>query len=488
MTSSGTSPATGSIADPTTRRGALAVGRREIMAGGLGAGALLALPDLSLAGHPAARSVSSAAAVSSGSAASSSGSAAQYVLLYGVPETTLPGGSVAAAMSPAAKAKSLPQPKPVAAQLAAMPVPSPDGSSVALVTVDEASGAAQVTLTLVNSASAVVEAQGSVTLAGIEDGTSIIATPVFGPGTTTIALVLGVTEPTAKRPAVKLDANTGAKIPFEAVTWVSHHELAYFDTADGTFTGPFSLDNAPALALHTVAANSSDLFLWTTAEPQPGQRKGTAPPLPSLSVFPLGSGTARLRTASPGPWPGGEPVVTLASGDVARFVNGRTVQVASAGNGDISQTTITALARPLAKPSAVTMTTRADGTTLLTKPGAGRAVITDPGQSFKVKAQVDFPVPPYPGGGPATKAVLSASGETLFVLGGAKAGGLSAYDVATGKLTASYSQGAHYNGVYLLPSGHLLAVGPVNPRLAFFSPGLELLGTETTSLQIAAAF
>lgn len=450
-----------------------------MLVGGLGAGAVLALPDLSILGHPAPES---------GSSAVSSGTSGRYVLLYGVPESTGPGGQVAAAMSPVTKVKSLPQAKPVAAQLAASPVASPDGTSLALVTVDNVTGGAKVTLTLVNSASAVVEKQGSLKLTGLAKGTSIIATPVFAPGTTTIALVLGVTEPTNHRMAVKVDRATGAKVPFQAVTYVSHHQLAYFDTRTGAFTGPFSLRNGPVLALHTAAANSSDLFLWTTAEPQPGQRKGTPPPMPRLSAFPLGSGRARFQAAAPMPWPGGEPVVTLASGDVARFVNGRTVQIASARNGDVTQSTIGALSRALAKPSSVTMSTRPDGTVFVTKPGAGRAVIIDPADSFRVRHQVDFAPPPYPNGGPSSKAILSASGEILFVLGGKNQGGLSAYDVATGKLTANYSRGAHYNGLYLLPNDHLLAVSGANPRLAFFSQHLELLGTATTNLQVAAAF
>jgi hypothetical protein len=460
----------------------LRLSRREILAGGVGAGALIALPDLSLAGRFGGR------AVTSGAPASSAKSASRYVLIYGVPDSSAPGASIEAAMSPAAKAKTLPQPKAVAAQLAALPVASPNQESVALVTVENVSRGASVTLTLVNAASAVVEKKGTLAITGIADGSSIIATTVFAPGTTTIALVLGITEPTDKRPAVKKDPRTGQKVPFDAVTWVSHHELAYFDTATGTFSGPFSLNDAPALALHSAGANSSDLFVWTTAEPQPGTKKGTQAPLPWVSAFPLGTGKARLRVPSPAPWPGGEPVATLAGGDVARFVNGSAVQVASAQTGEVTQTKISALSGPLAKPGAVTMTARPDGSVFIAKPAAGRAVLTDPQDSFSVKAQVDFPAPAYPGGGPASKAVLSASGDTLYVLGGAKAGGLSAYSVATGKMTASYSHSAHYNALYLLPSGDLLAMSAANPRLAFFSPDLEQIGTASTTLQIAAAY
>jgi WD40 repeat protein len=97
-------------------------------------------------------------------------------------------------------------------------------------------------------------------------------------------------------------------------------------------------------------------------------------------------------------------------------------------------------------------------------------------------------VPASPLGAPLSKAVLSASGDTLYVLGAAKTGGVSAYDVATGKLTASYSHGGGYSGLYLLPSGTLLAVSAANPRLTFYSSSLSPLGTVETSLQISAAF
>jgi hypothetical protein len=474
----------GKAASPGSVR-ALGLSRREILAGGAGAGALIALPDASLAGRTTARSAGSAA-----SGASAPGS--RFVLLYGTPPAEpFPGGSVASALTPATKAAALPAAKPVAVTLAAMPVSSPDQSTVALVTVDDGPGQATVTLTLVDSATATIEKQGSVAITGIADGTNILAKPVFAPGTTTIALVLAITQPSDKRLVTKQDPRTGAAVPMQAVTWTSHHALAYFDTASGAFTGPFHLDNAPALALTTAAANASDLFVWTTAEPQPDPSTKSRPrpvPLPWVSVFPLGSGQARLRVPSPAPWPAGEPVVTLPSGDAARLVNGRTVQVSSARTGEVTQTTIAALNVPRAKPSAVTMQTRPDGTVFITKPAIGRAVIADPADSFRVRSQVDFPVPATPLGAPTSKAVLSASGDTLYVLGGGQAGGLSAYDVATGTLTASYSHGVRYDGVYQLPTGTVLAVSAANPRLTFFSPALSPLGTAATNLQISAVF
>jgi hypothetical protein len=449
-----------------------------MLAGGVGAGALIALADLSLSDR-------SAASASSGSAGS------RYVLLYGTPESRpITGGSVAAAKSPASRATSLPAPKPVIAALAAAPVSSPDQSSVALVTVDTVPGGATVTLTLVDSATAAIRKRGSVTITGIADGTSILPTPVFAPGAATIAMVLAITQPSDKRLVVKRDARTGAAMPMQAVTWTSHHALAYFDPGSGAFTGPFHLGNAPALALTTAAANDSDLFLWTTAEPQasPSKTASRSAALPWVSVFPLGSGAARLSVPSPAPWPASEPVVTLATGDVARLVNGRAVQVSSARTGDVTQTTIGALNVPRAKPSAVVMESRPDGTVFISKPGIGTAVVADPSDSFRVTAQVSYPVPAAPLGAPANKAALSPDGKTLYVLGGAKTGGIAAYDVATGKLAGSYSHGRQYFGLYQLPSGNLLTLSPGNPRVEFFSGGLSPLGAVATSLQISAVF
>ena len=72
--------------------------RREMLAGGAGAGALLALPDLSLASRPGARYGREADLATPGS---------RYVLLYGTPESTpFPGGSVASALSPASRVRS----------------------------------------------------------------------------------------------------------------------------------------------------------------------------------------------------------------------------------------------------------------------------------------------------------------------------------------------------------------------------------------------
>jgi hypothetical protein len=457
--------------------GTAGLSRREMLAGGVGVGALVALPDLSLADRAAGRSASAA------------GPGSRHVLLYGTPETTtFPGGSVASALSPASRTASLPAAKPVATQLASAPVASADQASVALVTVDPVASGAEVTLTVVDAASAVISRQGSLTITGIADGTSILPTPVFAPGTATIAVVLAITEPAGRRLARKTDPATGRTQVIQPVTWTSRHALAYFDTGTESFTGPFHLGNAPALALTAAAANSSDLFVWTTKEPQPAKVRPQAPPLPWVSVFPLGSGQARASVPSPAPWPASEPVVTLGTGDAARLVNGRAVQVSSAQTGEVTQTTIAPLNVTRAKPSAVTMESRPDGTVFLTKPGIGRAVVADPAADFRVTAQVDFPVPAAPGGAPASKAVLSPAGDTLYVLGGAKTGGISAYDVATGKLAGSYSHGRQYFGLYQLPSGTLLTLSPANPRLEFFSPGLSLLGTAATNLHVSAVF
>jgi hypothetical protein len=164
------------------------------------------------------------------------------------------------------------------------------------------------------------------------------------------------------------------------------------------------------------------------------------------------------------------------------------VQVCSARTGEITELGIAAFGHARAKPSAVTMQARSDGTVFMTKPGAGVAVIADPAEAFRTTAQIQFPLPATPLGAPWTKAVLSPAGDTCYVLGPAATGGISAYDVGSGKMAGSYSDGSQYAGLYQLPSGALLAVRPENPRLAFFSAGLSPLGTADTNLDVSAVF
>jgi hypothetical protein len=134
------------------------------------------------------------------------------------------------------------------------------------------------------------------------------------------------------------------------------------------------------------------------------------------------------------------------------------------------------------------MQARSDGTVFMTKPGAGVAVVADPADSFRITAQIHFPLPASPLGAPWSKAVLSPAGDTCYVLGPAATGGLSAYDMGSGKMAGSYSDGGQYAGLYQLPSGTLLAVRPENPRLAFFSSSLSPLGTADTNLDVSAVF
>jgi hypothetical protein len=457
--------------------------RREILTGGIGAGALIALPDLGLSGHPRGRP------------ATSDGAAFRYAFLYGTPDPgSSPGASVVAVMCPAARSAARlarrHAPVQVATKLAAAPVSSPDQAITALSTVHGVDDGARVTLTLIDAASAEIAQQGSLTLAGVPDGANILVTPVFAPDSANIALVLAITVPVSRRVIRKRHPHTGGVTSQLATTWRSHHALAYFHRGSGAFTGPFHLSDEPSLALSTAAATDSDLVLWTTREPQPGDSAETraAALMSRVSVFPMGSGKARFSGPAPAPWPGGEPVVALANGDVARLVRGRDVQVCSARTGNVTEVAVAPLSQIRAKPSAVTMQRRPDGTVFMTKPGAGVAVVADPADSFRARAHVRYPVPSSPYGAPWSKAVLAPAGDTLYVLGSAGAGGLCAYDVASGALTASFTEGRRYSGLYQLPSGALLAVGTENPRLAFFSSALSPLGTADTNLHISAVF
>ena len=453
--------------------------RREVLAGSIGAGALLAVPDLGMGGRLGARP------------GKSGRPALPYAFLYGTPDPgPAPSGSLVATMCPVSRVASPLPPVPVAIKLAAAPVSSPDQTVTALATVDMVHDGAKITLTLLDATSAAVARQGSVTVTGVPHDANVLVTPVFAPGSAIVSLVLAITVPVGKRLVRKADPHTGSLATRWATTWRSHHALAYFDQRSGVITGPFHLSGEPSLALSTAAANSSDLLMWTIREPQPddpAEIRAQAS-LSRLTVFPLGSGTARLSVSAPAPWPGGEPLVTLPAGDVARLVRGRDVQVCSARTGEVTELGIPAFGHGRAKPSAVTMQARSDGTVFMTKPGAGVAVIADPADSFRMTAHIQFPLPASPLGAPWSKAVLSPAGDICYVLGPAATGGLCAYDVGSGKLVGSYSEGRQYAGLYQLPSGTLLAVRPGNPRLVFFSPGLRPLGTADTNLYVSAVF
>jgi hypothetical protein len=374
-------------------------------------------------------------------------------------------------------------------------VASPDHAWLALAAVS-ASGTATtaapaVTLTIVEKATAKIAQKAVVGLRDVPVDASVLVTPVFSPDSSVVTLVLGISVPSNKREIRKADPRTGATTTVVAADWRSEHALAYFDRKTGSLAGPFYLADGPSLSLSTAVVTSTDLFLWTTPDPRATPRSKShpvAPPLPSVSAFPLGEGKARFRVPSPAPWPGGEPARALANGDAARFVNARTLHVVSAKNGDLRQVAVAPLAAGRAKPSPVTMTAGPNETLFLAKPSIGRAVIVDPASGFAVKNNVSFEAPAKPFGGLTSKAVLSPSGEQLYVLGGAKSGGLAVYDVATGKIAGAYGDSRQYSGLYVLPSGTVLAISQDNPRLAYFSPELSPLATADTSLYVSAVY
>jgi hypothetical protein len=458
--------------------------RRTMLAGGIGVAgsiglaALVALPDLALA---------SRGVLGTGEATGGTTATGRHFFIYGLPGSVQKAGaSLHAAAAPQRGSKPSAAALPIASAVACPPVLSPDERTLALVTVDQSAEATSVTLSLVDTASAEIVSRGTLHLDDVPAGSNILPTPVFAAGTQVVALILAITSPSQWRTISKRD-QTGGTRQHIAATWRSHHELAYFDRKASQFTGPFNLANEPALALTSAAANATDLFVWNTAEPQASGPKGTPVPvpLPRLSIYPLGSGVARHSALVPAPWPGGEPVLALPGGDVVRLANGRHLQVVSAQAGGINVVSVPEIDAIRAKPSALTMTLRPDGTLLIVKAGIGRAVVVDPAQGFRSVASVEFPVPGVAYGGPASKAALSPNGEVLYVLGSRQAGGIAGYSMTSGRLVASYSSGTQYSGLYQLPSGTLLTTAVKGPRVSFFSGSLHPAGTLDSTLHVA---
>ena len=110
--------------------------------------------------------------------------------------------------------------------------------------------------------------------------------------------------------------------------------------------------------------------------------------------------------------------------------------------------------------------------------------------AFRTVTALEYPKPKIAVGGPDAKTALSPDGTLLYTLGPAGSGGLSAYEIATGKLVATYGDGDHYSGVYHLPSGTLLAVAGTESgsRLGFFSPALVQIGASGTDMYVAEVF
>jgi hypothetical protein len=413
-------------------------------------------------------------------------SSSSLFFLYGLPgsDPSLPS-SVQAASATGAEAGL----RSVASELATLPVKSPDQRSLGLIAIGPGGTGTVVSVSYIDTQSGATTSQGTLDVSDMPEGTSLLITPTFAADSTTLCLVLSITVPTPTGIISKLDPLTGRTLKLDGATWVSHHALAYFDGSKSTFTGPFDLADAPSLARVNVTADAKDLFLWTIDEPAAIFRlrgRDAAVPVTRLSVFPLGSGNPRLVTEAPGPWPvNGEPIVPLSTGEVARLAYGTELEIYSPLDGAAKRVPIPKLDAIGAKPSSPTMESLVNGTLFVSAPAIGSALVVDPSKDFVVVASVSYPIPLYASGGPSGKTVLSPAGDVLYVLGDARAGGLAAYETASGLLKESYRGDQHYSGLRLLPSGNLVAVAPTSPRVSFFTPALEFVGSFDTELDIA---
>ena len=376
-------------------RDGFGLNRREILAGGIGAGALIALPDLGSSGHSGVRPTVS------------DGAAFRHAFLYGTPDPgSSPGASVVAVLCPASRAAPRHGPVKVATNLAAAPVSSPDETTTALTTVHRVDDGARVTLTLIDAASAAIAQQGSVTVTGVPDGANILRDPGLRPWLPDYRPSPG--HHGASEQARDTQGGPAHRRGDEPVG--DYLEVAscagLFRPRQRRLHGTVSpLRRAVSRVVHR---GRQQLRFGAVDDQGAAAQRSCREPGPSAAVpggrVPLGSGRARFSGPTPAPWPGGEPVVPLPNGDVARLVRGRDVQVFSARTGTVTELAVAPLSRDRAKPSAVTMQGRPDGTVFMTKPGVGVAVIADPADSSRAKAHLGFPVPASPYGAPWSKA------------------------------------------------------------------------------------
>jgi hypothetical protein len=431
------------------------VNRRELLKGGAG-GALLFMAGGLVFGSAPGR-------------AATPGVSARF-FVYGLPAPTSSASLLTGAGGPTSTSTGLSQ---VAGDLAAPPLKSPDGSTIALVSVN--AGAGSLAVALLDSSSGTTTHRASVPLVDSHGDSLVIATPVFSADSSSLALVVSISTPSnpiqISKPSPSADQ---PPIVLTAYDWTTHHEVAYVEGSTGVVAGAFDLQDAPSLARVNVAASASDFYVWSSAEPVPSQ---SGPVVPALTVFPLGSGTARFTTSALAPWPvSGQPALALPNGDAARLVYGQELQIYSSVDGSSQTVALPALEVVATRPDTPSLQLAADGTLLIANARRGAAIIAaTAGDTVATKSVVSFPPPAA--GGSGQLAVLSPDAQTLYVVGGAASGGLSAYDAATGRLIESQADDVTYTGVYVLADGSLLATTNEGPSLAFFSDQLQPEGT-----------
>lgn len=449
--------------------------RRAALAGGLGITALIALPDV-LAGSRAY-----AAQASAGAAAP----AGPHFFLYGttgprthpgVEERRLP----AAGSSPASN---------VVTGLDLAPVKSADGSALALVSTSPAGASRSVTLTLVDTQGGATTAHSTFRLPDASPAASILAKPVFA-GSDTVALLIAVSEPSEPRTVRKVPA-PGRPTATTGFTWTTTHLVAYFDRRTSTVGSlhPVRLGSSPYLALTDAVADSTHLYLWAIQDySRIRAGKGAANPALTTEFFaiPLGSGTPAAAASSSGPWPSGDGARILATGHVARVVAGRDLEVFAPADGSLRTVSLAPMHElGAAKPGAITLEALPNGNALITNSAIGRATVVDPAMRFSTVSVVDYPRVPYPVHG----AGVSPDGATLYTLGARNIGGLNGYKLANGALTASYTHGETYTGVYQLAGGNLLTLTTGQQTgLSFFTPQLERVATATTDVLVGGVY
>jgi hypothetical protein len=452
------------------------VSRRAFLAGGAGVSMMVAFPDVTFAGPTRA------------AAGPAAGSAAGRFFLYGTTEAGA-NAAVHGWRSPARAGLSDLRPSTIATDLAALPVRSQDGATVAVSTVEMTGSGAVVTVTLMGTEATGTEASATVDLPGVPPDALVLVTPVFAAGSSTVAVVMAVSVPSYGGMFTK----SGLSTQVRSTSWTTSHQLAYLDRACLKVTGPFDLGNTPSMAWTDTVADANNLYVWTMREPAASGATKANPLLvspPQLMAFPLGSGKPGLSLRSSGAWPSGRQGLVLKSADVVRLVDGRDLEVFSPKSGKLTRVAVSSLDIATAKPGATNVHLRPDGTLVVANAAMGRAVVVDPEASYATTQVINYARPAIPLGGPDAKTALSADGTVLFTLGAADAGGVNAYDIATGSLLSAYSNGAHYAGIYRLPSGSLLAVNGLDPKpqLSFFSESLASLGSSATNMYVSEVF
>jgi hypothetical protein len=375
---------------------------------------------------------------------------------------------------------------PVADDLACEPILSPDGSMLASVSLTPSTDGPTLTASICTVDTGRVTARSTI-LSGVPDDAYVLISPAITPDNRRLAMVLSITVPIGSTPMVKSDPDSKRTLNELAIAWESHHAILSLDLDSASFSDLIVIDDAPALAKVNVAATDAALYLWWMPEParmfKDKELIGSFDP--HLTVRSHEGKVLSDDLATP-VWPVNDEPIRAFGDRVVRLVGGSTLEIYDGPGATPRLRQVEEVGPVGARPAAAHMFVTRAGHLALNVPVNGRLAILDPANEFAALSVLDYPVPAYAGGAPASKIGLSDDEETAYVPAPAGEAGITAYAVASGKPQFRSETTGTFIGLTAANDGSIVAIADAEPRLNTFDPDLRPLASADVNLHVAA--